>query len=209
MKAVPGAKLSAAAAIAMMIRKTLLGLASFALIGSSTISSVKADAVFHYTSASVPFTSGDYITGTVDVSCVVCENATFTFPTGITSFSFSAFSSTNTLLETINSFDPNVSFPITEHIMVSSSGQVTAWALDIFGPGVSGIGTAGNDPSFINEQFFQNVSGSVSETNLLEGTWSASSVPGPVVGAGLPGLILAGGGLLGWWRRKRNAEAAA
>jgi hypothetical protein len=49
--------------------------------------------------------------------------------------------------------------------------------------------------------------GNYDNVSQLIGITPAVAVPGPAVGAGLPGLAIAFGGLLAWRRRKRKAAA--
>jgi len=96
----------------------------------------------------------------------------------------------------INAFDPTTGkFEGTIPINIGSNMPGGLWAL--------GFGTGGSNGSPDTLFFTDGING---EMNGLFAALNVS-VPGPIVGAGLPGLVAACGGLLALARRRRKVAA--
>jgi hypothetical protein len=91
---------------------------------------------------------------------------------------------------------------------------------NVLTPGTGPGGTVGYEASFNFGTAYSEYAFGYSTTALINNNtdpelsavgdfdFSPAGVPSPTAGAGLPGLVFAGGGFLAWWRRKRTALGA-
>lgn len=119
---------------------------------------------------------------------------------------------------------------VTTRLTVTLSGAASAWIVPVGFPAgapdrvteitgdfsrtllwqgsLDGVNFTGLNSLYDTLHSTQSCDGGCVKTNASGVFYHTASVPGPMIGAGLPGLAFTGGGLLVWWRTRRKKAAA-
>jgi|1185.fasta_scaffold90046_1 hypothetical protein len=158
-------------------------------------------AAFYYPTFGSPCCSDvTYSSTSFQVASGPTPETTLQFGAAPITFNFDASSLTITFL---NSTTPN-SATFNGPVFTNLSGANFGTLSTITGGNLGVVGVTNGNELSIN---WQGVTFTQGETIVLSFD-NAAAVPGPIVGAGMPGLVMALGGFVAW-RRRRNQAAAA